>query len=42
MLEEVDANAQKLADDTKAKLVEWQAKLVKLADGTCVCMRESA
>jgi len=32
VLEEVDAKAQKLVDDTKAKLVEWQAKLVKLAD----------
>lgn len=25
--------AQKLVDDTRASMVEWQAKLVKLADG---------
>jgi len=34
VLEEVDNAAQKLADDAKAKLVEWETKLVKLADGS--------
>jgi len=32
ILEEVDAKAQQLVDETHAKMVEWQAKLVKLSD----------
>ena len=31
VLDEVDARAQKLVDDSKAKMVEWQEKLVKLS-----------
>ena len=33
VIDEVDAQAQKLVDDTYAKMLEWEKKLVVLADG---------
>jgi hypothetical protein len=33
VINEVDAQAKKLVDDAYAKMVEWEKKLVKLADG---------
>ena len=32
VIDEVDAQAQKLVDDSYDKMVEWEKKLVKLAD----------
>lgn len=33
VINEVDAQAKKLVDDAYAKMVDWEKKLVKLADG---------
>ena len=33
VIDEVDAQAQKLVDDVYAKMLEWEKKLVVLADG---------
>ena len=38
VIDEVDVQAKKLVDDAYAKMIEWEKKLVVLADGeTCCC-----
>jgi hypothetical protein len=32
ILEEVDKKAQEIADEARAKMVEWEGKLVTLSD----------